>query len=849
MIGMNVSQLLNGKFAPTKLPDICAPRRALVNLFHEEEHRRIIYVSASAGYGKSVSTQLWLESTRRVPLWIDLDEYDNTIYIFYKLFCTGLMSLQPENKGMADIMASPLFASSPVEHTINLISEFLPDDRQYAVILDGMHLVTNEEIRKSGLLVQKRLPTNFVVLILSRNEIDEKYIAITGEDNCAVITADDLAFSAEEIKKYFHGYGRLITAEEAGAVYDITNGWAIGVNAMVMNEQMELGQTGSSVLGEYINTQIWDKWDDDLKEFALKTSVVDTMNTELCVNLTNCENAGEILDALCMQNAFVSKISDQTYKFNPLFLDFLRDMAKQSNMFSDKTLYKTASDYYLKEEEFFLARRYAINSGDTEAIINTNLALFNSGKTISADQYVSFYRNILEELIPESVCDRHPYIYTVYVWYYLLTGNAPKMEYYLTMLYKYLPVINRMHPQFIEHAVLLVATDHRVSFSEQIVQLRSLPLTYDENSQLQAASISMQMPYAHRAVRDYHELAEEKVLGTLAGYIAPLLKMQSDFVILVFRSGFLYERNLLKEALEVALQTRNIISDKAKDEIVFCCYTHLASIYFAMGREDLYLEVVGQAQRYIEAECAHYFNHNLEAFKAKFLLFNGDKTVAREWLDNYFVIPAEHLELYKIFQHFTTARAYMVLGQSDHAMSYITKLKDLARDFRRPMDIAEANILQSVLEWALGNKNEAVITLETVLTAMQEYGFVRIFADEGAAILPILKRLAVNLKKENYQGNLNARYLSEVTVAAYEQSRRCKGIASNIRTEKPIKLSRQQKNILVLMSKGYKNSEIVDLISITNHTVKSHQAAAYAKLCVNNAMDAVVKAKELGLIE
>ena len=51
------------------------------------------------------------------------------------------------------------------------------------------------------------------------------------------------------------------------------------------------------------------------------------------------------------------------------------------------------------------------------------------------------------------------------------------------------------------------------------------------------------------------------------------------------------------------------------------------------------------------------------------------------------------------------------------------------------------------------------------------------------------------------------------------------------------------------MSKGYKNAEIVELINITKHTVKSHQAAAYVKLCVNNAMDAVVKAKELGLIE
>jgi len=846
---MNVSQLLSGKFTPTKLPDICAPRRALINLIHDEEPRRIIYISAPAGYGKTVSTQLWLESTGRIPLWIDLDEYDNTLYIFYKLFCTGVLALQPDNKAMADIMASPSFASSPVEHTISLLSEFLADDKQYAVILDGMHLVTNEEIRKSGLLVQKRLPTSFVLLVLTRNEIDERFIAVTGEENCAVITADDLAFSMDEIQKYFHEYGRFITTEEAGAVYDITDGWAIGVNAMVMNEHMELGQSGGCVLGDYINAQIWDKWDDDLKEFTLKTSVVDTMNTELCVRLADCEYAGEILDGLCVQNAFVSKISDHTYKYHPLFLDFLRDMLEQSDVIPDHTLYKTASDYYLKEEEYFLARRYAIKSGDTEAIINTNLALFNRGKTVSIDQYVGFYRNILEDLIPEPICNQHPYIYATYVWYYLLIGNLHKMEYYLTLLYKYLPVIVQMYPQFIEHTVLLITTDPRVSFMEQMKQLHSLPIISNKNDQLQATSISLQLPYAHRTIRDYHEFADEKVMDMLADSITPLLKSQCGFVLLELRSGFLYERNRLKEALEIALQTRNVLSEKANDEVVFCSYTHLAGIYSAMGREDLYLDVVGQAQRYIEANGAHHFSHNLMAFKTKFLLFKGDKTAAREWLDNYFVIPTEHLELYKIFQHFTTARAYMVLAQPDHAMSYITKLKDLAADFRRPLDIAEADILQSALEWALGRKKEAAVTLETALTAMQKYSFVRIFADEGAAVLPILKKLALNLKKENYQGNLNAHYLNEVIVAAYEQSRRCKGIVSNIRIEKPIKLSKQQKLILMLMSKGYKNAEIVELINITKHTVKSHQAAAYVKLCVNNAMDAVVKAKELGLIE
>jgi len=55
--------------------------------------------------------------------------------------------------------------------------------------------------------------------------------------------------------------------------------------------------------------------------------------------------------------------------------------------------------------------------------------------------------------------------------------------------------------------------------------------------------------------------------------------------------------------------------------------------------------------------------------------------------------------------------------------------------------------------------------------------------------------------------------------------------------------------MIALLSKGYKNQEIVEITGLSIHTVKSHLAAAYAKLEVNNAMDAVLKAKELGIIK
>jgi len=171
----------------------------------------------------------------------------------------------------------------------------------------------------------------------------------------------------------------------------------------------------------------------------------------------------------------------------------------------------------------------------------------------------------------------------------------------------------------------------------------------------------------------------------------------------------------------------------------------------------------------------------------------------------------------------------------------------LARDFGRLLDGIEATVQLTILKGMTGKKQEAATLLQATLADAEPYHFVRIFADEGKAVLPVLKKL---LKKSN-NGNEprpGYRYLQEVYLAAYEQSKRYKGIACAAEL-KPVKLSRQQKHILEFLAKGYKNAEIVELTGLSLNTIRSHTKAAYQKLGVGNVMDAVLRARELELID
>ncbi len=839
--------LLNEKFMPAALPEVCVSRRRLLNLFHKAAQGRFTYVGAPAGSGKTVSALLWLAACGRQAVWIGLDAYDNAPSVFYKQLATGIYSTQPENANMRSILTDPAFSSSPVEHTVYLLSELTPNDRLYALALDDIHLITNQEIIKSLPAVLRRLPYSFVVLLLSRNRLPEEYRELIKDEKNQVIDGGELRFSQEEIRQYFNSLGRSLSPEEARFAQLITGGWAIGVTAIAKSGNIELGQAGYG-FERYLKEHLWEKWDEGLREFMLKTSVVDEMTEELARALTGRQDSGAVLQELCAQNSFISRTGGGVYRYHHLFLEFLRGMAKGRGR-ETAALNRIAAEYYLAAGQYLTARRYAVKSGDIQVVMQM-IYRFTQYTNPSLDEYVAFSRVFNKDELTEEVCERYPFLYTTHLYVAYLSGNAKRMEYYLDKLYRHLDLIAKEFPQFLEMVILEITLDHRTPFSRQIEKFSALPpITYRNESQ-QGASITLQMPFLHRSNRDYYELADEKIMAKLSETFAKLLREHFKITRPCLAAGFLLEKNRLEEALTFALEAKEMTGEIQSPEFIFAAHMHLAAVYYAMGEEELLKEVFQETETRIEAAGAHYLGQNFLAYKTRLRLWNGDKSAAGEWLKNYFVTQREQIPLYKVFQYFTTARAYMVLDQPEKALEVLRKLRQLAEDFRRPLDIAEARMLEACLEWAAGSRREAAATLEEVLLTMQPHGFIRIVADEGSAVTPVLKRVLAKVNQEGYRGGLTRAYVTEVLLAAHGVSKLHQGVTANmVKSRKPVNLSRQQRHMIGLLAQGYKNSKIAEISGLAVPTVKGHLMLAYEKLGVNNAMDAVLKARELGIIE
>ena len=202
-------------------------------------------------------------------------------------------------------------------------------------------------------------------------------------------------------------------------------------------------------------------------------------------------------------------------------------------------------------------------------------------------------------------------------------------------------------------------------------------------------------------------------------------------------------------------------------EFVYAIYVLTAEIYLLLNQREKHKTTIKEVKEYITLHSCEYLLKN-QAYETISLIMNGDKTAAEKWLKNYFVNDSSFSEFYKIYRNFTTARAYILLGQTEKAFSSLNKLKSLAESYDRLLDTAEADVLLAIVEWISGKRQEAQNRLQNVLLSMHQCGFIRVIANEGKAVLPILSSIIKKLEKDTNQFHGLYKFIKEVNQNSYK---------------------------------------------------------------------------------
>jgi LuxR family maltose regulon positive regulatory protein len=660
-----------------------------------------------------------------------------------------------------------------------------------------------------------------------------------------VIGNEELSFNTDEIYELFKIRRKNATVTEAKAALALTGGWAIAVNALSQSSEPAPEYLNLNALVRYVRENIWPEWDETTREFLIASAAVDEMPVALCEKITGRTDAGALLEQLQTRNAYLTRIEDGVYRYHHLFLDSLRTLPEYIEM-DKKNVWRIAAEYYANEKDIFSATNYAYKSKNLKTILDI-LGGYMTIREIPMYEYTNNLKDLLYAEFMEELCEECPVLFSTAAYMFFIIGDAKNFEINIDKLKQHLPVIMLEYPKFAEYAINNISFDYRTPLGPQLDYLNELPSIVFQANEIKNSTYSFQMPFLHRGRRDFYKLADKKTYDKWVKISKRIIKNHYEQIIHGISAGFYLEQNRVNEALNEAQKANGELTGDTAKEIRFSVYMHLAAVYLALDKETELAALLEKVEMFIN-EDAEFLRPNFLAFTSKTELWNGETGAAREWLDHYFVNESVMIEPYKLYQHFTTIRAFAVLGEFEKAKALAVRVRKMGRDFHRPQDAAEAGVLLAACLWAEDIKEESQEIMETVLSEMQPYSFIRLIADEGAAVLQVLKKILGRIEHANYSGRLDSKYVNSVYITAYTISKRRGGIMAGLKP-KPVKLSQQQKMIIRLLAQGYKRESIIERTGLSLSTVKTHINIAYSKLGADSAANAVVKARELGIIE
>jgi LuxR family maltose regulon positive regulatory protein len=155
----------------------------------------------------------------------------------------------------------------------------------------------------------------------------------------------------------------------------------------------------------------------------------------------------------------------------------------------------------------------------------------------------------------------------------------------------------------------------------------------------------------------------------------------------------------------------------------------------------------------------------------------------------------------------------------------------------------ELLILQALSLQAGDEIVKALVPLDKALSLAQPRGFFRIFVDEGP---PMASLLYEALKRE-----IAPKYVQRL-LAAFPATEPEEGASKKSHVDQSSlidPLSEREIEVLQLIADGISRPEIASRLVISLNTVKTHARNIYSKLGVNNQMQAVGKARGLGLLD
>ena len=374
-------------------------RQRLLDDLRDNAHKSLIIIQAPAGSGKTTLARDFLSFSNNNFSWLRLSSDISAPITFIQYL---ILSIQKSNQsfGSDTLKLIESFANNPLIDTNDITKTFINElennfNEDFYIVLDDLHNMKldskNEWVKEFFNILFEDLPENIHIIIISRELPDFNYTFLLSKRRCFELSAMNLAFTNEEaselIKEIYH---LNCTETDINLLQSFVNGWVSGIHLVMQVYGPEYKNLRKDKIPDnifdFFASEIFDKSSNEIKDFLLKTAMLDSFDLNIC-NFLFGNNGELILHEILHKNIFVERVafSNDTFYYHDLFKTFLiNKINKVQN--SDETnnyLHKIA-DYYLSQEDKAGAVNYLIMLKEYSPAIglikDTFDEYFNSGK-------------------------------------------------------------------------------------------------------------------------------------------------------------------------------------------------------------------------------------------------------------------------------------------------------------------------------------------------------------------------------------------------------------------------------------------------------------------------------------
>ncbi len=330
---------------------------------------KLVYVHAGAGHGKTTLLSQVANSVESA-VWLSLDG-ENDIFTFINTLCEAVKQTFPE----FDFSASEYLPFSGKNNFISMLAGALTCSienlsKAFIVVMDDLHTIEEDEVRKLIACLIKYLPNNVRLCFGSREAPWQDFLSFKVKGNIKELTQKELAFTREETVG--------ILGFDDPAIYRSTEGWplAIGSFKVLLENGISIGDItsyGNETLYAYLFRECITNLNSDMVDFLKKTACFDVLDAQMLDDVLNKKNTRLMLESLVSRNIFTIKTSDGFYRYHALFRSGLLETGDKGQML---LLKQKAARYYFEKKQYSRAARYAIDAKDDELLENIILTCY-----------------------------------------------------------------------------------------------------------------------------------------------------------------------------------------------------------------------------------------------------------------------------------------------------------------------------------------------------------------------------------------------------------------------------------------------------------------------------------------